>query len=245
MPELVSVRSLYKDYGKGTGIQHALAGVDFQAGTGQVTVLLGRNGAGKSTLLKCVAGMIIPTAGEVTVCGEGNPDRIRASVGYVGESPFLDGDLTVAESLYLELEQSCEGKGRAFWMETGQKAIEFAGIGAFLKKKCGDLSKGYAQRVALALAICRDPAVFVMDEFSSGLDPAQAVAIRRAVKELSKTKAVVVSTHSISEAEALDGFIYVMAGGRISGHGRGKDLQCMTGKRTLEDAFLALSLMEN
>ena len=238
--DAVSARSLCKDY----GLHHALIDVDFNACPGQPTVLLGRNGAGKSTLLKCLAGILLPTTGNVSVCGEHEADRIRAAVGYVGESPCLDGQMTVAESLYMEMMIRERARSAGSFQEDLLRTIEFAGIGPLLGKKCGVLSKGHAQRVALALAMCGNPDVLVMDEFSSGLDPAQSASIRQVLKRLSQSKTVIISTHSIGDADALGGFIYVIAGGKVAGTGSAEDLIGMTGKKTLEEAFLELSQEE-
>lgn len=234
----VRVSSLSKAYGKGERLVHALDGVDLMAGPGQVTVLLGPNGAGKSTLLTCIAGIILPTSGEIRVCEEGEPDRIRPLVGYSGEAGSLDGEMTVAETLFFEAR--LHGSGR----EQVSRAVGLTGIQDVLGKKCRTLSKGYAQRVSLAKAVCFAPPVLVLDEFTDGLDPAQTVSVRHAIRELAKEKTVIVSTHSIGEAGELGGLIHVMAHGRIVARGTGDEIIRQSGKESLEEAFISLSFGE-
>ncbi len=210
----------------------ALKDVDFQAGPGSITTLLGPNGAGKSTLLGCIAGMLLPTEGEVCVGGEREPGRIRAAVGYAGEAFRPDGRLTVAESLAFAASGG---------MDLARRAVGMAGLGDVLGKRCGTLSKGYIQRLALALAVCRDPEVFILDEFSDGLDPAQRVAVRSALKELAVDRTVIVSTHSIGEALELGGTVFIMRSGTVVSSGSVEAILRETGKNSLEEAFLSLT----
>lgn len=251
MPETeeaaVTVRSLTKCYRSGKQTTAACRDINFQARAGAITTLLGPNGAGKSSLLKCTAGILQPDSGDICVCGERNPAGIRSLVGYVGEQPALDGALTVAESLLLEqsLHPRQQRPGRQADRTDGQtalrQAVKLTGIEAVLGKKCAGLSKGYAQRVSLALALCFDPAVLILDEFSGGLDPAQIVAIRTALTELAAEKPVIVSTHSISDAVALGGSLVIMKGGSIVCSGSMTEILEKTGKKTLEEAFLLLT----
>ncbi len=234
----VHVCALCKTYGKEERLVHALDGVDFEADRGQVTVLLGPNGAGKSTLLGCIAGVVIPTSGKVSVCGESEPDRIRAVAGYSGESGGLDGELTVAETLFFASRLHGTGKNEV------RRAVSLTGISDVLGKKCRTLSKGYAQRVSLAKAICFDSPVLVLDEFTDGLDPAQTVSVRNAIKELAEEKTVIVSTHSMGEAEELGGIVYVLAHGQVVARGTGDEIIRKSGKKTLEEAFIGLTSME-
>ncbi len=231
----VRVSSLSKAYGKGERLVRALDGVDLMAEPGQVTVLLGPNGAGKSTLLTCIAGIILPTSGEIRVCGEGEPDRIRSLVGYSGEAGSLDGEMTVAEALSFEAD--LHGSGR----EQVRCTISLTGIQDVLGKKCRTLSKGSAQRVSLAKADCIATPVLVLDEFTDGLDPVQTVSVRHAIKELAKEKTVIVSTHSMGEAGELGELIHVMAQGRIVARGTGDEIIRQSGKKTLEEAFISLT----
>ncbi len=243
----ILVRSLCKSYRNGTQPVAACNEIDFTAHAGGITTLLGPNGAGKSSLLKCMAGLLLPSSGTISVCGERDPSRIRSIVGSVGEQPALDGALTVAESLLLEqklhIRQKRPGRqaDRTDGQELLRQAVKLTGIEAVLEKKCADLSKGYAQRVSLAMALCFDPEVLILDEFSGGLDPAQIVAIRTALKELAERKLVIVSTHNIGEALELGGSLVIMKGGSIICSGSMTEILEKTGKKTLEEAFLLLT----
>ncbi len=241
----VYVRGLSKSYRSGGKLVHACDGIDFHASAGSITTLLGPNGAGKSSLLKCIAGILLPSSGEICVHGEQEQSKIRASVGYVGEQPLLDGSLTVAESLFFEAELrskhkrgDTDAKSRSRLLK---RAVRMTAIESVLDKKCASLSKGYAQRVSLAQAICSDPELLLLDEFSGGLDPAQIVGIRTGLKELAKEKTVIVSTHNIAEALELGGQIVIMKEGRLVATGKADEIIQNTGKENLEAAFLSLT----
>ncbi len=235
----VTVRGFSKVYGRGKKAFLACDGVNFSAAPGCVTALLGPNGAGKSTLLKAIAGIHFATEGEVCVCGKEELEEIRAVTGFVSELPDLDRSFTVKETLFWQTECRCltGQQGR----ERMQEAVEIAEIGDVLGKKLASLSKGYLQRVNLAKALCADPEVLILDEFSGGLDPRQIVNIRKALKSLAKSKTVILSTHHIDEALETAELFYIMNKGRIVSKGSAADIVASCGARNLEDAFLALT----
>ncbi len=223
----------------------ACNGIDFQASVGSITTLLGLNGAGKSSLLKCIAGLLLPSAGEICVYGEREQAKIRAVVGYVGEQPQLDGALTVAESLFFKTElHSRHKKGAADAASRARllkRAISMTAIESVLDKKCASLSKGYAQRVSLAQALCSNPKLLLLDEFSGGLDPAQIISIRAGLKELAAEKTIIVSTHTIAEALELGGKLAILKEGRLVAVGTADEIIKKTGEESLEAAFISLT----
>ena len=157
--------------------------VDFVAKSNSITGLLGPNGAGKSTILKTISGVIYPTDGTVKVCGFDDPAEIRKITGYVPEHPELEGNLTVKETLLLESGLYCSGSD----IESNVGfAVDFTGLNEVLNVKVKTLSKGFAQRLSLAKALCIDPKILILDEFSAGLDPKQIVELRNKIKKLSK-----------------------------------------------------------
>ena len=175
----------------------------------------------------------------VCVCGTDDANEIRRIVGYVPEFPELDRHLTVAETLYMEayvhgLEQNEIAEGM-------KKALSIADLEEVADQKVGTLSKGYAQRTSFAKALCFGPEVLILDEFSGGLDPAQTVRLRRAVKKLSEHMIVIQSTHRIEEAEQLCDYIYVMNRGTVAARGSLDDIVRESGKGSLEEAFLSLT----
>ncbi len=214
----------------------ACSGVDFLAKAGEVTGLLGPNGAGKSTLIKAICGVHYGTSGSVSVAGFSSIVEIRRRVGYVPETPELDGSLTVKETLYQEA--MLHGIKKEVSRKFISEAVRITELEDVLFQKVSTLSKGYAQRTSLAKALSFDPEVLVLDEFSGGLDPVQIVKMRKTIKRLSEKKVVIFSTHHIEEAEALCSKIYVMNGGKVAASGVIDEVIAFSGKKNLEEAFL-------
>ena len=213
--------------------------VDFEAHEGSVTGLLGPNGAGKSTLIKALCGIIYPTSGKVCVYGDIALLKIRQKTGYVSETPDLDENLTVKEILY---ESSlCHGISRDRCQDLVKKASRICQVEDVLDKKVSALSKGYRQRTSFARELAFDPQILILDEFTGGLDPAQIISMRKAVKSLSKHKTIVLSTHNIEEAVSLCDNLYIMNKGKVVISGDIATILAKTGKKTLENAYLALT----
>lgn len=228
----VRLESFTKKYGS----KVACNKIDFQAGSNAITGLLGPNGAGKSTLLKTLCGELYPTSGLVCVYGNDRPEDIRRVTGYVPENPDLEKNLSVKELLILEAKLY----GISNMEETVMNAVEFCNLEDVLFSKIGNLSKGYKQRVSLAKALCIKPKLLVLDEFSAGLDPYQLSQLRKRLKKLSKTTAIVFSTHHIEEASSLCDYIYIMNRGCVVKHGNEESLTKDSGCKNLEDAYLKL-----
>lgn len=209
--------------------------VDFFAKSNSITGLLGPNGAGKSTILKTISGVIYPTDGTVKVCGFDDPAEIRKITGYVPEHPELEGNLTVKETLLLESGLYCSGSD----IESNVGfAVDFTGLNEVLNVKVKTLSKGFAQRLSLAKALCIDPKILILDEFSAGLDPKQIVELRNKIKKLSKKITVIFSTHHIEEASSLCDEIYIIDKGIVKSHGTVDEIIKVSGAKNLEDAYL-------
>ncbi|HWB65060.1 MAG TPA: ATP-binding cassette domain-containing protein, partial [Chitinophagales bacterium] len=185
----VKVEGLSKVY----GAQRAVDNISFEVNKGEVLGFLGPNGAGKSTTMKILTCFIPQTMGKATVCGFDTaeaPLEVTKKIGYLPENNPLYHDLYVRE--YLEFMAGLHKMGSA----TGRRIdemIEITGLTAERKKKVGQLSKGYKQRVGLAQAMLHNPEVLILDEPTSGLDPNQLVEIRSLIKQLGKDKTVVFS----------------------------------------------------
>lgn len=227
----VELVSFSKFYGKKTACEN----INFTAREKSITGILGPNGAGKSTLLKAIGGECYPTLGLVSVCNKTNPDEIRFVTGYVPELPSLEPGMTVKDVLCLQadLYKLTESEQK----KAVQYAVDFCGLDEVLSKKCRTLSKGFKQRVSLAKALCSNPKVLILDEFSAGLDPLQIAEMRKKIKEYSGNATVIFSTHHIEEAEYLCDYIYIIADGKICAHGTKKDLIEFTKTNCLEDAY--------
>jgi ABC-2 type transport system ATP-binding protein len=206
----IEVDQLTKVYGE----QRAINNITFSAAPGQVLGFLGPNGAGKSTTMKILTCFLPQTSGSAKVCGfdvNENSIEVRKCVGYLPEHNPLYLDLYVKESLgfVADLHQ-IKNKNRRI-----KEVIELTGLNVEQHKKIGQLSKGYRQRVGLAQAILHDPKVLILDEPTSGLDPNQLIDIRNLIKELGKTKTVILSTHIMQEVEAICSHVVIINKGEI------------------------------
>lgn len=206
----IQVKHLTKIY----DTQRALDDVSLDISTGEVVGLLGPNGAGKSTLMKIISGFLPQTSGQAIVCGfdvQQQSLEVRKKVGYLPENNPLYVDMYVRE--YLEfiggIHQTQHIKSRV------NEMIEMTGLQVEQKKKIGQLSKGYRQRVGLAQALFHDPAVLILDEPTSGLDPNQLADIRALIKSVGQTKTVLLSTHIMQEVEAMCSKIIIIKQGKI------------------------------
>jgi ABC-2 type transport system ATP-binding protein len=178
-----------------------VAGVSLRIEKGEVVGLLGLNGAGKSTTLAMIAGVLGPTSGTVSVDGKdlvSQPLEARAALGYLPDDPPLYRELTVDE--HLDLAASFHGLGRR-GADARQRVAKRLGLTSVARRLVGRLSRGYRQRVGLALALLHDPALIVLDEPTSGLDPAQASELRGLLGELGLERAVLFSSHRLDEVQ--------------------------------------------
>ena len=200
------------------GSQKALDQVSFEIGTGELVGFLGPNGAGKSTLMKIITGYLAADGGSVEINGEMVETKntaIRSQIGYLPENNPLYTDLYVRE--YLEMVagfyQLPNKKEQVF------KMVELTGLKTEQHKKIGALSKGYRQRVGLAQALIHDPAVLILDEPTTGLDPNQLDEIRQLISSISKNKTVMLSTHIMQEVEAVCTRVLIINKGKLVADG--------------------------
>jgi ABC-2 type transport system ATP-binding protein len=229
---LLSARGLVKRY----GARAALRGVDFAAYGGERVAVIGPNGAGKTTLLSILAGVQAPSAGTVAAPPPA-PGRTSGGVGWVPQQSAVYSRLTVAENLALfaRLERVADPRGavREMLAQTGLQ--ERAG------ERVGRLSGGNRQRVNIALGLLADPAVLILDEPSSSLDPRQRERLWRFVLSLSERgRGVVFSTHNVAEAERYGGRVLVLADGEPLFDGTPAELRAAGGDGGLgfEGAFV-------
>ncbi|PWL27532.1 gliding motility-associated ABC transporter ATP-binding subunit GldA [uncultured Roseivirga sp.] len=208
----VKVAGLIKIYGQ----QHAVDGISFTAQPGEILGFLGPNGAGKSTTMKVATGFIPPSEGSVEVCGidvMNQPVEARRKIGYLPENNPLYLDMYVHE--YLLFMASAHGLKGAKAKTRVKEMVVLCGLTKEQNKKIAMLSKGYRQRVGLAQALLHDPEVLILDEPTTGLDPNQLVEIRKLIKEISKNKTVIFSTHIMQEVKALCDRVVIINQGKI------------------------------
>ncbi|MES2645631.1 MAG: gliding motility-associated ABC transporter ATP-binding subunit GldA [Bacteroidota bacterium] len=206
----ISVSHLTKVYGQ----QKAVNNISFTVNKGEVVGFLGPNGAGKSTTMKIITGYMPPDEGEATVCGINvlqHPLQSKKKIGYLPESNALYTDMYVKE--YLSFTGSIYKI--PLIKQRVEAVIETVGLTPECKKKIGQLSKGYKQRVGLAAALIHDPEVLILDEPTSGLDPNQIVEIREVIRQLGKQKTVLFSTHIMQEVEAVCDRVIIINKGNI------------------------------
>ena len=208
----IAIENLTKSYGR---IQ-ALSGVSFQIEPGEVIGLLGPNGAGKTTLMKILTGYLEPDTGDVRVHGidvVSDPLAAQRRIGYLPESAPLYGEMLVQE--YLEMMAAMRGVAPERRRDRMIDVIRATGLTDRVVQPISTLSKGYRQRVGIAQAIIHEPDILILDEPTTGLDPAQIVEIRDLIVGLAKKTTVLLSTHILSEVEATCERVLVIMQGQL------------------------------
>ncbi len=208
---MIEVKHLVKTYGD----KHAVADISFKANDGEILGFLGPNGAGKSTTMNILTGYLSSTSGEASINGHDileDPIAAKKEIGYLPEFPPLYLDMTVKEYLYFVYEL----KGCRLPRNTHLKEIcELVKIDNVFDRRINNLSKGYKQRVGLAQALVGNPNVLILDEPTVGLDPKQIIEIRTLIKKLGKNHTVILSSHILSEVQAVCDRIVVINQGKI------------------------------
>ena len=233
---MIEVSHLTKKYGGHLAVDD----VSFTVEDGQIYGLLGPNGAGKSTIMNILTGYLSATSGQVTVAGHPLPeeaDEAKACVGYLPEQPPLYPEMTVGE--YLNFVAELKKVPRAQRKEQVLRAARRTGLEKVLPRLIRSLSKGYKQRVGIAQALLGSPKIIILDEPTVGLDPAQVIEMRKLIRELGKTHTVILSSHILSEVQAVCQQVLILSKGKLAASGT---LQELTADgRSLEEVFLALT----
>ena len=233
---MIEVSHLTKQYGNHLAVDD----VSFTVADGQICGLLGPNGAGKSTIMNILTGYLSATSGQVTVAGHPLPeeaDAAKACVGYLPEQPPLYPELTVQE--YLTFAAELKGVKKAERKEQVCRAARRTGLETVLPRLIRSLSKGYKQRVGIAQALLGSPRLIILDEPTVGLDPAQVIEIRKLIRELGRAHTVILSSHILSEVQAVCQQILILSKGHLAAAGSLEELTA-DGK-SLEEVFLELT----
>ena len=233
---MIEVSHLTKQYGNHLAVDD----VSFTVADGQIWGLLGPNGAGKSTIMNIITGYLSATSGQVTVAGHPLPeeaDAAKACVGYLPEQPPLYPEMTVQE--YLTFAAELKGVKKAERKEQVCRAARRTGLEAVLPRLIRSLSKGYKQRVGIAQALLGSPRLIILDEPTVGLDPAQVIEIRKLIRELGRAHTVILSSHILSEVQAVCQQILILSKGHLAAAGSLEELTA-DGK-SLEEVFLELT----
>jgi ABC-2 type transport system ATP-binding protein len=230
---MIEVRNLTKSYGNFV----AISDVSFTAERGSILGFLGPNGAGKTTTMRIITGFMPATSGTVLV------DKLdvfnesleaRRRIGYLPENPPLYSDMRVDD--YLRFVARLRGVPRSRLDEALDHVIGNCGLEQVAHRICGQLSKGFRQRVGLAQALIHDPPVLVLDEPTIGLDPRQIHEIRGLIKTLSGERTVVLSTHILPEVSQICDKVVIINEGRVVLE---EKLSALPAGTSLEDVFLA------
>lgn len=210
----------------------AVDNVSFSARKGDIIGFLGPNGAGKSTTMRIAAGYYVPNSGDVTlndISITSNPEGFKAMIGYMPENNPLFTEMTVIEHIkFIESVRNTKvDKSKV------QDYINKFGLHEKLHKKVGELSKGYRQRLGMLLALMHDPFLLILDEPNEGLDPNQREEIRNLIKELSKEKIIIISTHVLQEVESICNKVVIINKGKIQQEGNIDDLRKLRDNKTI------------
>ena len=216
MTTMVAVEGLSRRFG------HLLAvdGISLTVDRGEVLGILGPNGSGKSTTMKMVTGFLAPSAGRVEVCGidvAADPVAAQRRLGYLPEGAPAYGDITTAA--YLRFIADVRRLFGAAGRRAIEDVVERTNIAPVLHQPIETLSKGFKRRVGLAQALLHDPDVLILDEPTDGLDPNQKFEVRTLIREMSRDKAIVISTHILEEVETICSRALIISEGRVVADG--------------------------
>ena len=213
---MISINNLTKYFGE----TRAVDGISLEIPEGRILGILGPNGAGKTTTLRMLTGFLSPTSGTVVINdidAGSNPLEVKKLIGYLPESSPIYTDMLVYD--YLKFIADIRNISPTLVINRLQELADLCGIREVMHMGVSTLSKGYKQRVGLALALMDDPEILILDEPTSGLDPNQIAEIRTIIKEIGKKKTIIFSTHILSEAEATCDRVVIMNKGKLVADG--------------------------
>ena len=211
MAEMIEIKNLVKRYGQ----KLALDGISLSVGEGEIVGLLGPNGAGKSTTMNILTGYLSSTSGEVKIGGIDildDPNAAKKLIGFLPEQPPLYVEMKVGEYLDFVFDLKACKLNREKHLEEVMKVTRVWDV---RDRVIANLSKGYRQRIGIAQALVGSPKVIILDEPTIGLDPKQIIEIRNLIRNLGRSHTVIISTHILSEVQAVADRIVIINAGRI------------------------------
>jgi len=236
---MLEVRNMKKSFG---AIQ-AVRGVSFKMEKGEILGFLGPNGAGKSTTMRMITGFLPPNEGTAIICGHDilqDPVEAKKCIGYLPENAPVYGDMTVTSFLkFIAAIRGFRGKDCADKVED---VVKKCYLDKVRHQSVDTLSKGYKQRVCFAQAVLHDPPVLIMDEPTDGLDPNQKHTVHAMIKEMSKEKAIVISTHILDEVDLVCSRAIIINNGTIVANGTPDELKAQSPSGRLDDVFRRLTI---
>ncbi len=230
----IKIKGLKKNFGK----IKAIKDIDLNFYQGQIVALLGPNGAGKSTLMNIIAGYIKSSAGSVKIFEKEvaeYPVELKQIIGFLPEGSPLYNDMSVKMFLkYIAELKGCE------YSEV-DRVILLANLEKAVGQKIDTLSKGYRRRVGFAASVLGNPQILLLDEPTDGLDPNQKEHMLGLIKDMSKDKTIIISTHLLEEAKTVADRVLIMDGGKIKADGDVDAILKITRTNSLDDAFVKLT----
>jgi ABC-2 type transport system ATP-binding protein len=218
---MIKVENLWKSFGDTVAVRD----VSFDVRKGEVLGFLGPNAAGKTTTMRILTCYLSADQGEAQVAGYDvfeEPLEVRKRVGYLPESAPLYMDMGVVECL--EFVSELRGIPASERSSRIRRMVEVCGLGEVMHKTIGQLSKGFRQRVGLALTLVHDPDILVLDEPTSGLDPNQIVEIRDLIRQIGREKTVILSTHILPEVQVTCDRVIIINRGELVASGTPAEL---------------------
>lgn len=232
---MIEIKNLTKIYGNHCAVDH----LNITLEDGKIYGFLGPNGAGKSTTMNMVTGYLSPTEGDVLIDGYSirtEPEKAKKQVGYLPEHPPLYMDMSVNEYLLFvaDLKKVPKKEQKA----QVERAKQLTHLVEMQNRLIRNLSKGYRQRVGVAQAMLGSPKILILDEPTVGLDPQQIIEIRELIKELSKTQTIILSSHILSEVQAVCDHILIINRGKLLANDTAENLE----RNLLGDESLKLEI---
>jgi ABC-2 type transport system ATP-binding protein len=216
----------------------AVDDLSLEVGQGEVLGFLGPNGAGKSTTMRMITGFIPPTGGSISVCGFDvlkDPIEAKRKIGYLPESAPSYQDMTVLS--FLRFAADIRGLNGVARQQAVDRVIELCQLQNVLRQTIDTLSKGFRQRTCLAQSLIHDPEVLILDEPTDGLDPNQKHDMRKLIREMGRTKSIIISTHVLEEVEAVCSRAVIIAHGRIVAQGTPDEFKSKSKTGRIDDYF--------
>lgn len=236
---MIEIKNLVKKFGPFTAVD----GISFNVEAGQVLGFLGPNGAGKSTTMKMITGFLAPTSGTISVCGHtvnGDARAAKQQMGYLPEGAPAYGEMTPAQ--FLQFIADVRGLSGQQRKNRISMVVEQLHLDNVINQPIETLSKGFKRRVGLAQAILHDPKVLIMDEPTDGLDPNQKHEVRELIKGMAQDKIVVISTHILSEVDAVCSRAIIITNGKIVANETPQELIARSPLGKLDDVFRDITL---
>ncbi len=231
---MIKINNLSKKFGHLTAVEN----ISFQVEPGEVLGFLGPNGAGKSTTMKMITGFLAPSSGSIEVSGynvNDNPLEVKKRLGYLPEGAPSYGEMTPAQ--YLEFIAQVRQLSGQKKIDRNKEVIQRLHLDKVLNQTIDTLSKGFKRRVGLAQAILHDPEVLILDEPTDGLDPNQKFEVRELIRSIAPDKVIIISTHILSEVDAICSRAIIIADGKILADDTPEGLRNKSSSEKMDDIF--------